>query len=52
MALVMTFWKFSNPIKPLIRPAFVILLTDILNTKKMGMIIKMDIRITLGAIQM
>ena len=43
--------KFSNPAKPRIFPVLLTSLTAILNTEKMGTMIKIAIKITLGRIQ-
>ena len=49
--LLMTFTKFSMPLKPLIFPARLTSLMAIWNTDRMGIRIKTAIKITLGAIQ-
>ena len=49
--LLMTFEKFSRPLKPLILPARLTSLIAIRNTDRMGTRMKTAMRITLGAIQ-
>ena len=49
--LLMTFTKFSMPLKPLILPARLTSLIAIRNTDRMGIRMKTAIKITLGAIQ-
>ena len=49
---LMTAVKFSKLLKPFSLPALVTLFTDSWNTLKMGVTIKMAMRMMLGAIQM
>ena len=51
IGLLNTLWKLSNPQKPLIRPALLILLRDMRNTNPIGVTMKTAIRSTLGRIQ-
>ena len=49
--LLKTFSKFAKPAKPLILPVLVTSLKAMRNTVPMGTMIKIDIRMMLGAIQ-